>query len=547
MRTIKYLLLLSVLTISWQIGFCQYKMINQEIIDNKLSLIIQLESLELFTADFQQQVITNFGYFDESKTGQVALPSKSIFIGIPANSQPKINFAIIKNNVIQSIMGINPEIHLLNDSTISYNYFPEKLKKTNFNNPVQLKGFLWIGDIYCAHVDVNQYRFDYDKSVVNEIKELKIELVFDTILDANLDNEEIEFDQILLDKKSPIINYLQARNFKVNNPQVFFDDTTDNWINYEKSYLKMKVAIDGIYRINYDDLIALGININVINPKTINIYSFGVRIPIYIAGENDNSFDPSDFIEFIGLRNMGGYHREESIYGMPYNTYLARYTDSTTYWLTWDESSPLRVKQVHNSNNLNPLDTLLYYHEIIHYEKNIFFDFPTSSLVRRERPDWLENEFWGWYAFGVGTKNNSFSVSDVYPNEPAKLLAKVMDVASTINSNSHLLGVSLNNEIAIYDSGYIDRFEQKVLQADIISDQLIEGNNILKIHSFETSSEINVCYGDWYEVEYPRYLKVENDSLNFSFPYLASFETKSIKLLNVTTQTYSLWKYGADY
>ena len=44
---------------------------------------------------------------------------------------------------------------------------------------------------------------------------------------------------------------------------------------------------------------------NTINPKNIQLYGRGVQIPIFIEGEADEVFNPSDFIEFYAEKNDG--------------------------------------------------------------------------------------------------------------------------------------------------------------------------------------------------------------------------------------------------
>ncbi|MCB9247383.1 MAG: hypothetical protein H6613_01985 [Ignavibacteriales bacterium] len=85
------------------------------------------------------------------------------------------------------------------------------------------------------------------------------------------------------------------------------------------------------------------------------------------------SLDDNDFIEFAGIRNMGGKHREVSNYGEPYNEFLGQYTDTTVYWLSWDGEEGQRVET--SNGELSAVDTLFYYSQIDHYETNTWFDF----------------------------------------------------------------------------------------------------------------------------------------------------------------------------
>ncbi|MEZ4691136.1 MAG: hypothetical protein R3A12_13625 [Ignavibacteria bacterium] len=80
-----------------------------------------------------------------------------------------------------------------------------------------------------------------------------------------------------------------------------------NWITPNKTYLKMSVADDGIYRITSSDFSAAGINTSGIDPRTVKVLNKGQQIPIYFEGENDGVFNSADyFFDFYGTRNYGG-------------------------------------------------------------------------------------------------------------------------------------------------------------------------------------------------------------------------------------------------
>ena len=113
--------------------------------------------------------------------------------------------------------------------------------------------------------------------------------------------------------------------------------------------------------------------------------------------------------------------------------------------------------------------------------------------------------------------------------------------------NAHDLGLSIDNYATIYDSGYIDKYEQKVLVAQFSSDLLQNGQNILKTHSFAVeNANLNILQVDWYEVEYPRYMSLINDSLKFKFNQTISNSPKILKLTNAPASNYILYKINGN-
>ncbi len=526
------------------LGYSQPVLTNYIERGNKIIFDLELNPVSLLKTDQKNKSVIQIGYFDESLPGEIPLPRRSVFIGIPPNAKISLNCTIIKENSIQGIPGINPEVKVVNDSVLFYNFFPTKFSKSVNKPGIRVKGYLWVNDIYAAHLEIDQYSFDYSKVQLLELDKVHVELTL---------TKNIEFqgntsatDKHLL-SKTVLLNYQEARKFSVTNPHILQNDTSDNWIDYSESYVKLKLAQDGIYRVSYNDMLETGANVSEIDPLTFNIYNKGHKIPVFINGEDDHSFDPGDYIEFVGRRNMGNNYRDVSLPGEPYNVYDGRYTDSSSYWITWNDEPRLRVSEVNNSSTVVSTDTLKYYNDIAHNEKNVFIDNPTSDLVKAQLPFWLENKFWGWFAFGVGTRVNTVNINNIYPDQTAELFAKVISYASDDAANSHLLSLSLSNQTTGYDTVSLNRYEQKLLSTSINSNLLAEGNNDILLNSYATNSVHNGVYLDWYEIEYPRYLSISNDSLIFSFNYLQSVNTYNCKLINAAGSNYSIWKEGTEY
>src|SRR5437773_6752552 len=76
-----------------------------------------------------------------------------------------------------------------------------------------------------------------------------------------------------------------------------------NWITPNKTYLKLYVSQDAVYRLNKSDFIQAGINTSNIDPRTVKVFYKGAEIPVYFEGEQDGSFDDNDFLDFYGTRN----------------------------------------------------------------------------------------------------------------------------------------------------------------------------------------------------------------------------------------------------
>lgn len=101
-----------------------------------------------------------------------------------------------------------------------------------------------------------------------------------------------------------------------------------------QQYVKIKVWQTGIHRITYNDLTQALPGVT-IEPKRLQIFHKGVEQYIYVEGESDNVFDPSDYIEFYGERNDGSF--DTQLYDTAewqLNPYYSLFSDTAAYFLT---------------------------------------------------------------------------------------------------------------------------------------------------------------------------------------------------------------------
>ena len=112
------------------------------------------------------------------------------------------------------------------------------------------------------------------------------------------------------------------------------------WINYNQTYYKIKVAEGGIYRVTYNDLLEAGFPVSSIDPRRIQLFFRGNEHAIWINGQQDARFDAEDFIVFYGKHNDGSLDAElyKPQEAQPHS-YYSLYSDSAAYFLTWQLSA----------------------------------------------------------------------------------------------------------------------------------------------------------------------------------------------------------------
>ena len=90
-----------------------------------------------------------------------------------------------------------------------------------------------------------------------------------------------------------------------------------------------KIMVDqtGLYELSYADLAGVGLPLDVLDPRTFQLFNNGEEIAILVPDESDGSFDENDSILFFGQAAD------------------TRYTDVNVYWLTYGAASGLRMGQ----------------------------------------------------------------------------------------------------------------------------------------------------------------------------------------------------------
>jgi len=135
----------------------------------------------------------------------------------------------------------------------------------------------------------------------------------------------------------------------------------NSWIVYSQKYCKIKVAKDGVYRIDSATLAtavaSTGYSLSAIDPRNFQLFFHGKEQYIYIKGQNDGVFNGpksgGDYIEFYGQHNTGALisdaasdsllyagitaYPDSAISAVP-NPYYSMFNDTSTYYLTWNTS-----------------------------------------------------------------------------------------------------------------------------------------------------------------------------------------------------------------
>jgi hypothetical protein len=541
--TLQFIIIYSLIT------FAQTE--NYSIPNQENSLVIKLtfkpEPYSRIIVD-NKTAVDYFSARDESLPGTPVLPAKTYFIAIPPLSRISLRISEQEFNYIRNTeIALNKEIFISKDSTINYREAkPDLTKFTSDQYPayeVEIIGYTWLRDYYCAVIRINTHSYNWKKKEIKELLSATIKIEFSEVIAYNPNQTATgDFDRMM---KHVILNYETASQYRSYRSDFFPADSTGNWIDYSKEYVKLQIPDDGIYRIGYNQLIEYGIDPQSLNPKTLKIFSNGEEIPIFVFGENDITFDPGDYIEFWANKNYGSaeYRYIVSV-GEDYLNYFDRYSDTSVVWLSWDGDEGRRIN-IQDSSIPGLTDTLFSHKAFKHFEEDVRLWYYDAVSPRVQLPFWQENKVWTWHFLGNGGSISfNFNSSNFVSNTAVKVIARMISNATDgLFTNNHRFGLSLNST-SPQDTIVFSYKETVNFSGAYNSSQLISGNNIIRIFGMQNDSlKWHQALIDWVDVEYQRYNIAANDSLLLRAADDIQTAERVIRISNITQPQESMLVY----
>lgn len=474
---------------------------------------------------------------DESNPGKLKLPSHSFIIAIPPESKISVE---ITDKIISQIHDVNISLNRKPDFSHNGKTLYKRVDEINFDlnlfpeEESKIIGYTWIREFYCAVIQINTHRYSFKERKLYVMESCNLKLTYRNNKNFMRNHEPASlFDEVL---KDIIVNYKEAQEFRSFNQVMNY--INNDWIDYTKSYIKLAIPSDNIYRITYSYLLNHGLNPQLINPKTFKVYFNGKELPIYVKGESDNQFNENDYIEFYCEKNYSGkdYRKIVSI-GEDYIHYMNQYNDTSYIWLTWGGNNGQRIKidtDVYTQN----FDIIDYHFVKLHLEQDnrLWYYDPTEPRV--QLPFWQENKLYTWLVIGnSGNVSVNFNANNILENSNVNVLIRLISYAADVSNNpngiynTHKIGVGVNNSSINYISY---DYKQTVNFFSVFnSSELKEGNNIIKIYGIPSSVSFHQSLIDWIDVEYLRKNVVINDSLLIIIPNDVEKKLRIIKVENI--------------
>ncbi len=483
-------------------------------------------------------------FYDVSHPGTPNLPSQNFFIALPPGAKiKKLNLSNIEYDTMKDVLiSGNPKAVVTADDNLEYKENPVDLNfvRSNIYPSVDISiiGYKWLGGFYVAVINVNNYKYDFIKKNLQITQSADIELEYE-YTNFVFNNTPLSLFESTL--KEIILNFNEAVEFR-SAPDINTISKSD-WIDYSSSYVKLGIAEDGIYKIDYEFLQMSGVNPNVINPVNLKVYSEGAEIPIFVFGEDDLVFDESDYILLFAEKN---YSREDyrklPASGEEYIPYIDKYSDTSYVWLNWTGSAGKRVMELPNEST-SAIDTITQHVSFHHLESDERFWYNNSGTPQGELPFEFMIKTWTGKTIGNG-RNVSyyFLQNNILPDQIAEVYIRLISHAANITQDAHSFSYSMNSGSAL-DTSVFNFRKTANLFSSFNTDELKQGNNGITIIGNETSALFHQALIDWIEIEIPVQNVIENDSLKLKFPDDFKDRYATIQISSVDNpEDYEFWK-----
>ena len=126
----------------------------------------------------------------------------------------------------------------------------------------------------------------------------------------------------------------------------------NEWINYNQTYFKFKVAKDSIYRISISSLTALGLP-STVEGSNFQLFRDGQEVPIFVT--SNTALTSIDYVEFYGEKANGKL--DALLYQNPnlqLNPDINLISDTAFYFLTYNSSTTNKRYDFRTNNIVNP-------------------------------------------------------------------------------------------------------------------------------------------------------------------------------------------------
>ena len=278
---------------------------------------------------------------------------------------------------------------------------------------------------------------------------------------------------------------------------------------------RVTVREEGFYRLSYAELSAAGVDVDNLDPRTLQMFHLGEEIAIQVNGEADGSFDPADSLVFYG------------------QALDDKYTLDNVYWLKYGEENGLRMQERQVSTPTAQVAQT--FTDQLHLEENNWY------ITGVPGNDNLDRFLWAGIIANIGAVGTAFSYPFTLTSPNSDIGQLDLDlVGQTTHTQGNKLFASINNvELGTLEwAGPTWRH----FSAPIPAGTLVDGSNTLSIWLDNTSGTLHdFVYLDRGDLFFDTGFQAASNQLTFTHNFtqdtgfeIRGFSTDQLALFDLT-------------
>jgi hypothetical protein len=294
-------------------------------------------------------------------------------------------------------------------------------------------------------------------------------------------------------------------------PAVQAKSTASSSVLASGNWYKVSVPSTGLYKIDYDFLVGMGINASGINPANIRVYGNGGNMlsednsvarpqdlaenPIWVNDGGDGSLNSGDYLVFYATGPMAWL--KDSI-NKRFNHQVNLYEDKAYYFLNFDQGPGLRVQTQGAVGSPNATVTEFDYYNV--HERDLV------------NPAAIAKEWWGEEFSTDPGKSPSHTISmdlGTLSGTPARF--KIW-LGSRAESNGNIFTANVNG--TEYNTNIPSSIYSPMPTAYINFEQVVSGNISITL-TYQTGASNGKGYLNYIEVNARKPLSFESSQLLF--------------------------------
>jgi hypothetical protein len=289
-------------------------------------------------------------------SGEPQLPVRIVVIGVPLEAEMEVEIlegesqersgvnlapALKIEKSDENRLGYKVSSQRLDQAFMADRFFPEKI--VSFDPPTFLR------NQRIVRLKIYPIQYNPQRKTIRYYPRLTISVSF---LGGREEPQRIEKDLFEKIYQNVLLNYEESKLWRETEERKnFFRPERAYPPGYSGEWYKIAVRENGIYKIDRDMLTQAGVPVNQIDPRTFRIFSGGGKtlplvsstpflelkeLPIFVSGEEDDTFDSDDFILFYGW-SVNDWDYDST--GNHASFYTNPFTYDNIFWLTFNQGT----------------------------------------------------------------------------------------------------------------------------------------------------------------------------------------------------------------